>query len=119
MFVDKKTSDSKGFGKFVLVILLYRLGLRIQIHTSLSGFVSYDSFESANSAIESMNGFQIGSKRLKVQHKKVSQSQYQDESMFNIRSSNQGNYYDNPPNQSYQQNSGGVRFDGGVSGSCI
>lgn len=93
VFVDKKTSDSKGFG-----------------------FVSYDSFESANSAIESMNGFQIGSKRLKVQHKKVSQSQYQDESMFNIRSSNQGNYYDNPPNQSYQQNSGGVRFDGGVSG---
>lgn len=48
VFVDKKTSDSKGFG-----------------------FVSYDSFESANSAIESMNGFQIGSKRLKVQHKRV------------------------------------------------
>lgn len=35
------------------------------------GFVSYDSFESANTAIESMNGFQIGSKRLKVQHKRV------------------------------------------------
>lgn len=48
VFVDKKTSDSKGFG-----------------------FVSYDSFESANTAIESMNGFQIGSKRLKVQHKRV------------------------------------------------
>eukprot|EP00428_Durinskia_dybowskii_P081497 CAMPEP_0170425196 /NCGR_PEP_ID=MMETSP0117_2-20130122/37978_1 /TAXON_ID=400756 /ORGANISM="Durinskia baltica, Strain CSIRO CS-38" /LENGTH=647 /DNA_ID=CAMNT_0010684147 /DNA_START=147 /DNA_END=2090 /DNA_ORIENTATION=+ len=48
VFVDKKTSDSKGFG-----------------------FVSYDTLENANSAIESMNGFQIGSKRLKVQHKRV------------------------------------------------
>mmetsp|Transcript_8272 Transcript_8272/g.12338 ORF Transcript_8272/g.12338 Transcript_8272/m.12338 type:complete len:510 (+) Transcript_8272:35-1564(+) len=48
VFVDKKTSDSKGFG-----------------------FVSYDVLSSANSAIESMNGFQIGSKRLKVQHKRV------------------------------------------------
>eukprot|EP01034_Spumella_vulgaris_P021884 gene21884-27960_t len=48
VFVDKKTSDSKGFG-----------------------FVSYDTLDSANSAIESMNGFQIGSKRLKVQHKRV------------------------------------------------
>lgn len=48
VFVDKKTSDSKGFG-----------------------FVSYDSFESAKSAIDSMNGFQIGTKRLKVQHKRI------------------------------------------------
>ena len=35
------------------------------------GFVSYDSVISAESAIEQMNGFQIGSKRLKVQHKRV------------------------------------------------
>lgn len=48
VFVDKKTADSKGFG-----------------------FVSYDSFDSANFAIEAMNGFQIGSKRLKVQHKRI------------------------------------------------
>jgi CUG-BP- and ETR3-like factor len=52
VFVDKKTSDSKGFG-----------------------FVSYDSFESANLAIDSMNGFQIGSKRLKVQHKRIGSSE--------------------------------------------
>merc|ERR1712127_1174200 len=32
------------------------------------GFVSYDSVEAANAAIEQMNGFQIGAKRLKVQH---------------------------------------------------
>jgi hypothetical protein len=38
------------------------------------GFVSYDTLENANSAIESMNGFQIGSKRLKVQHKRVAGS---------------------------------------------
>lgn len=37
----------------------------------MSGFVSYDTLENANNAIESMNGFQIGSKRLKVQHKRV------------------------------------------------
>lgn len=48
VFIDKKTSDSKGFG-----------------------FVSYDLAKSAESAIASMNGFQIGSKRLKVQHKRT------------------------------------------------
>ena len=35
------------------------------------GFVSYDSIISAEHAIEQMNGFQIGNKRLKVQHKRV------------------------------------------------
>jgi RNA recognition motif-containing protein len=47
VFVDKKTSESKGFG-----------------------FVSYEAVDSADAAISSMNGFQIGSKRLKVQHKR-------------------------------------------------
>ena len=35
------------------------------------GFVSYDSVLSAEAAIEQMNGFQIGNKRLKVQHKRL------------------------------------------------
>jgi RNA recognition motif-containing protein len=35
------------------------------------GFVSYDSVIAAEQAIEQMNGFQIGNKRLKVQHKRV------------------------------------------------
>lgn len=48
VYVDKYTGESKGFG-----------------------FVSYDSPLSANGAIEQMNGFQIGNKRLKVQHKRV------------------------------------------------
>ena len=38
---------------------------------AFAGFVSYDSVISAESAIEQMNGFQIGNKRLKVQHKRV------------------------------------------------
>ena len=36
----------------------------------LSGFVSYDNAVSAQAAIQSMNGFQIGMKRLKVQLKR-------------------------------------------------
>lgn len=48
VYVDKFTGESKGFG-----------------------FVSYDSVIAAESAIEQMNGFQIGTKRLKVQHKRV------------------------------------------------
>lgn len=36
----------------------------------LAGFVSYDNAPSAEAAIKGMNGFQVGRKRLKVQHKK-------------------------------------------------
>jgi len=39
-----------------------------------TGFVSYDSVMSAEAAIEQMNGFQIGNKRLKVQHKRIGSS---------------------------------------------
>ena len=53
VYVDRNTGESKGFG-----------------------FVSYDSPEAAKSAIEEMNGYQIGNKRLKVQHKRVRQQQY-------------------------------------------
>eukprot|EP00934_Nitzschia_sp_Nitz4_P004564 Nitzschia sp. Nitz4//scaffold2_size372955//85058//86891//NITZ4_000383-RA/size372955-snap-gene-0.69-mRNA-1//-1//CDS//3329546656//4554//frame0 len=51
VYVDKFTGESKGFG-----------------------FVSYDSVIAAEAAIEQMNGFQIGNKRLKVQHKRVHNS---------------------------------------------
>ncbi|CAH0486504.1 unnamed protein product [Peronospora farinosa] len=50
VYMDKITSESKGFG-----------------------FVSYDSADAADAAIASMNGFQIGTKRLKVQHKRIHQ----------------------------------------------
>lgn len=52
VYVDKYTGESKGFG-----------------------FVSYDSIIAAEQAIELMNGFQIGNKRLKVQHKRVHRHQ--------------------------------------------
>eukprot|EP00904_Undaria_pinnatifida_P013037 jgi/Undpi1/8864/HiC_scaffold_25.g11326.m1 len=48
VFLDKRTGESKGFG-----------------------FVSYNHPSQAEVAIGKMNGFQIGSKRLKVQHKKA------------------------------------------------
>ncbi len=48
VYVDKYTGESKGFG-----------------------FVSFDNRSSADAAIEAMNGFQIGQKRLKVQHKRM------------------------------------------------
>ena len=48
VYVDRYTGDSKGFG-----------------------FVSFDTIESAEAAIDAMNGFQIGQKRLKVQHKRT------------------------------------------------
>jgi CUG-BP- and ETR3-like factor len=50
VFVDKVTGESKGFG-----------------------FVSYSTSTAAEAAIASMNGFQIGNKRLKVQHKRIHQ----------------------------------------------
>mmetsp|Transcript_21689 Transcript_21689/g.44712 ORF Transcript_21689/g.44712 Transcript_21689/m.44712 type:complete len:246 (-) Transcript_21689:1599-2336(-) len=50
VYVDRYTGESKGFG-----------------------FVSYDSREEAERAIQHMNGYQIGAKRLKVQHKRIRQ----------------------------------------------
>jgi len=47
VFIDKQTNLSKCFG-----------------------FVSYTTSESAQAAIQAMNGFQVGTKRLKVQIKK-------------------------------------------------
>lgn len=51
VFIDKNTNLSKCFG-----------------------FVSYDNTISANKAIQAMNGYQIGIKRLKVQLKKSKNS---------------------------------------------
>lgn len=51
----------------------------------LKGFVSYDAVPSADAAIGSMNGFQIGSKRLKVQHKRTGY----DDDLSSYGSSNQ------------------------------
>src|SRR5699024_451711 len=48
-------------------------------YTNLSkcfGFVSYDTPASAQAAIQAMNGFQIGTKRLKVQLKRTPEKPY-------------------------------------------
>jgi len=58
--------------------------------TTFVGFVSYDMLESADAAIQMMHGFQIGSKRLKVQHKKV----FEEDVVETIDYSNMGLYYD-------------------------
>lgn len=42
----------------------------LAVHFPCAGFVSYDNAPSADAAIKGMNGFQVGRKRLKVQHKK-------------------------------------------------
>lgn len=46
-----------------------RLGIRSDQWLAL-GFVSFDNPASAQAAIQAMNGFQIGMKRLKVQLKR-------------------------------------------------
>eukprot|EP00752_Nemacystus_decipiens_P006128 g5526.t1 len=51
VYIDRASGESKGFG-----------------------FVSYSQPSHAEAAIAQMNGFQIGSKRLKVQHKRRGQS---------------------------------------------
>lgn len=60
VFIDKNTNLSKCFG-----------------------FVSYDNVLSANQAIQAMNGFQIGIKRLKVQLKKSKSQQQQHQMTLN------------------------------------
>jgi len=42
----------------------------LNLLTKILGFVSYDNPNSAQAAIQAMNGFQIGMKRLKVQLKR-------------------------------------------------
>ncbi|KAG5184182.1 hypothetical protein JKP88DRAFT_354504 [Tribonema minus] len=54
VFVDELTGESRGFG-----------------------YVSYDDPAAADEAIQRMNGFQIGSKHLKVQHKREPSGQQQ------------------------------------------
>ena len=72
VFIDKNSNLSKCFGKKIFFFL-------IQFNPNqffLLGFVSYDNVESAQTAIRSMNGFQVLNKRLKVQLKKVRDRPY-------------------------------------------
>ena len=48
----------------------FHKGNHLLLFDFITGFVSYDSPPSAVMAIQAMNGFQIGDKRLKVQLKR-------------------------------------------------
>jgi RNA recognition motif-containing protein len=71
IMVEKETGRSRGFGKIFICSLHVFLTHNIHsMYLFISGFVSYDNAPSADAAIKGMNGFQVGRKRLKVQHKK-------------------------------------------------
>jgi RNA recognition motif-containing protein len=48
----------------------------LQLFFIFVGFVSYRSKESAQNAIQALNGFHVGTKRLKVQLKKARDKPY-------------------------------------------
>jgi RNA recognition motif-containing protein len=58
------------FPSFLVTFCIYH-SVALSFMSPMTGFVSYDSIQAAEAAIEQMNGFQIGNKRLKVQHKRV------------------------------------------------
>ena len=51
-------------------IKAHKLLMNSILYLFFSGFVSYDSPMAAQAAIQAMNGFQVGPKRLKVQLKR-------------------------------------------------
>ncbi|OTF72978.1 hypothetical protein BLA29_003903 [Euroglyphus maynei] len=78
-------NNVKEFGDFDLTTMFSSFGniisakVFVDRYTNLSkcfGFVSYDNPASARSAIQMMNGFQIGPKRLKVQLKRKPEKPY-------------------------------------------
>lgn len=58
VFVDMKTTESKGFGKTVVLSITFADKV-VPLVYCFEGFVSYDNVSSAEAAINAMNGFQV------------------------------------------------------------
>ena len=90
VFIDKITNLSKCFGeytindiKFYVYFIVLKDKHTLDEHADpnvflsfVAGFVSYDNPVSAHAAIQAMNGFQVGTKRLKVQLKRSRDKPY-------------------------------------------
>ena len=61
----------------MMIVYIYRYIFLLHILYIPIGFVSYDNQVSAQNAIQAMNGYQIGMKRLKVQLKRPKESNRQ------------------------------------------
>lgn len=85
IMTDKATGRSRGFGNQLLI------GKRL-VNKKI-GFISYDDSMSARQAIEQMNGFQVGTKRLKVQIKQGDDGEGEPSSMGHAGMSNQYRAY--------------------------
>ena len=71
VFIDKQTNLSKCFGKSTHINNKHLKTLNKILQT---GFVSFTTNEAAHAAIQAMNGYQVGTKRLKVQLKRPKDS---------------------------------------------
>eukprot|EP00525_Craspedostauros_australis_P013151 CAMPEP_0198110168 /NCGR_PEP_ID=MMETSP1442-20131203/2194_1 /TAXON_ID= /ORGANISM="Craspedostauros australis, Strain CCMP3328" /LENGTH=184 /DNA_ID=CAMNT_0043766117 /DNA_START=165 /DNA_END=719 /DNA_ORIENTATION=+ len=80
------------------------------------GFVSYDNPESAAVAIQELNQYPIGNKRLKVQHKMIKNDQNGRGDNFGTHNKNQSNHGN--MNASHHRGSNGPgQYGGGANGA--